>query len=174
MSTTTDLRPALLTTYKYVVTNWAVTAAEVAAGTEQDAKEVTNLLKRLAGAGLLDSTHVNGEKSLTWQSYFDVNNEPNVSRRSTVAFNRAFPKDQPVSAAPARNGVTGPRYTEEQLVDAEQMRAAGRELQGHRRGVGDQGHGVPLRPSSRRGRRSGSRRPSPPGSHAPRRRLRVA
>ena len=122
MSTTTDLRPALLATYKYVVTNWAVSAKEVAAGTEQDSKATTNLLKRLQATGLLDATHVNGERELTWQSMFDVQNDKQAGRKSTAAFNKVYPKGESVSAT---SGRTGPRYTEEQLVKAEQMREAG-------------------------------------------------
>ena len=126
MSTTTDLRPALLATYKYVVTNWAVSAKEVAAGTEQDSKATTNLLKRLQATGLLDATHVNGDRELTWQSMFDVQNDKQAGRKSTAAFNKAFPKGEVVHAGrTGGNGATGPRYTEEQLVKAEQMRAAG-------------------------------------------------
>jgi hypothetical protein len=125
MSTTTDLRPALLKTYKYVVNNWAVSAREAAEGTDTDPKATNNLLKRLAGAGLLDSTHVNGEKSLTWQSMFDVQNDKQAGRKSTAAFNKAFPKGEVVSPAPKRNGATGARYTEEQLATGRDARVGG-------------------------------------------------
>jgi len=137
MSTTTDLRPALLNTYKYVVTNWAVSAREVAAGTEQDPKATTNLLKRLQATGLLDATHVNGERELTWQSYFDSQNDKSAGRKSTAAFNKAFPKGEPVEPASPRNGATGPRYSEEQLVKAEEMRAEGLAFKaiGHELGI---------------------------------------
>jgi hypothetical protein len=121
----TDLRPALLATYKAVVDGWAMSAREVADGTGLDPKATTRLLNRLRANGLVDATHVNGEKSLTWQSYFDSQNDKQAGRKSTAAFNKAFPKGEVVSPAAERNGATGARYTEEQLVEAERRREAG-------------------------------------------------
>jgi hypothetical protein len=126
MSTTAanDLRPALFEVYKYVVNNWAVSAREVAEGTGRDIKEVNSLLRRLGG--LLASEHINADPELTWQSYHDVQNEKGAKAASTRDFNKAFPKGQPVLAGrTGGTGSTGPRYTEEQLKDAEARRAAG-------------------------------------------------
>jgi hypothetical protein len=124
MSTTTDLRPALFETYKYVVNNWAVSASDVAGGTGRELKEVNSLLRRLGG--LVVGDHVNGERELTWQSYHDVQNEKGAQAASTRDFNKAFPKGEPVPAGRTGGaGATGPRYTEEQLKDAEARREAG-------------------------------------------------
>jgi hypothetical protein len=122
---TTNLRPALRTAYLYVVDNWAVDASDIAKATKTDVKDVNKLLKRLERTGLLASTHVNGEKALTWQSYYDVQN--GEKRSDAIAdFNKAFPAKQPVAAGRTGvTGATGPRYTEEQLTQAEKMRADG-------------------------------------------------
>lgn len=126
MSTTTDLRPELLATYKYVVNNWAVSAADVAGGLDKDVKEVNSLLRRLQRKGLVVGENVNGAPPLIWQSYHDVQNESGAKAASTRDFNKAFPKGEAVSAGrTGGTGSTGPRYTEEQLKDAEARRAKG-------------------------------------------------
>lgn len=126
MSKSCNIRPALFATYKFVVNNWAVYADDVAKGTDQDVKTATKLLERLRSVGLLATEHVNGEKALTWQSFFDVENEANVPARSTRAFNKVYPKDSPVNeATTGRRGATGPRYSEDQLAEAERLRKAG-------------------------------------------------
>lgn len=124
MSTTTDLRPALFETYKYVVNNWAVSAREVAEGTGRDIKDTNKLLRRLGG--LVVGEQVNGVPPLIWQSYHDIQNEKGAQAASTRDFNKRFPKGQPVLAGrTGGNGASGPRYTEEQLKDAESRRAKG-------------------------------------------------
>jgi hypothetical protein len=125
MSTTTNLRPALRKSYLYVVDNWAVDAADVAKGIKQDVKTATSLLRRLERRGLIVGDHVNGEPTLIWQSYYDVQN--GEKRTDAIKdFDKAFPKGETVT--PGRTGgtgATGPRYTEEQLTKAEQMKADG-------------------------------------------------
>lgn len=126
MSTTTDLRTDLLATYKYVVNNWAVSAADVAGGMDKDVKEVNSLLRRLQRKGLVVGENVNGAPPLIWQSYHDIQNEQGVPAKSTRDFNKAFPKGEVVAAGrTGGTGSTGPRYTEEQLKDAEARRAKG-------------------------------------------------
>lgn len=121
---TTNLRPALRKTYLYVVDNWAVSASDIANGTKQDVKEVNSLLNRLARASLVDSIHVNGEKSLTWQSYYSI--QDGEKRSDAIAdFDKAFPKREAVTAAATRANGSGPRYTEEQLAAGRDARIAG-------------------------------------------------
>lgn len=124
MSTTANIRPALREVYMFVVDNWAVDAADIAKHTGRDVKEVNSLLRRLGG--LLASEHINGERTLTWQSYHDVQNEKGARKAAAADFNKAFPAKEAVAAGRTGGaGATGPRYTEEQLVKAEEMRAAG-------------------------------------------------
>lgn len=130
------------TTYMFVVDNWAVSAVEVAeaisampkrdlkkVGGSMEPKEATAILKRLEKVALTASTHVNGERTLTWQSYFDVNNgesreeaEATFSERVAVA-----PEGTAVrrGRAPGGRGATGPRYTAEQIAEGIELRRSG-------------------------------------------------
>lgn len=60
--------------YIYLFENWALYAKEIAAGVKLDAGVVAKSLNRLKGRALVDGTHVNEDKTLTWQTYFDVEN----------------------------------------------------------------------------------------------------
>lgn len=123
-STTTTRRDNGRTVYMHVVRNWAVSAAEVAEDTGLSRKETNSLLRQLERKGLLASEHVNSERELTWQSYFDIENEQRVPQRAAAAFRKAWPEDAP------ENGDTGsdtprPRYTDAQLAKAKAAKAKG-------------------------------------------------
>lgn len=125
----TPNRDQLFAAYKYVVNNWAVETAEVAEGLGTSVAYAKQLLGYLGG--LVEGTHVNGEKPITWQSYFDIENEANVPANSTKAFNKVFPKGVEVefNAAPktnGRKGATGPRYTPAQIKKGLAARKAGK------------------------------------------------
>lgn len=124
---TADLRPALRKTYLYVVKNWAVDADEVAKATGVEKTEAVKLLKRLQTKGLLDALRVNDEKVLTYQSYENINDDPQAMPNARKAFDAAYPKGEIVSAgAVGRKGATGPRYTQKQIAAGLKARAAGK------------------------------------------------
>jgi predicted transcriptional regulator len=127
---TTDLRPALREVYKFLVDNWALSASDIADGTDREVKEVNSLLNRLARARLVDSLHVNGEKSLTWQSYYDTENQKGVWRKAARDFDKAFPKGEAITTGPVRANGSGPRYTEDQLAAGRDARIAGESWKG--------------------------------------------
>lgn len=129
MSTsTTTTRSQAQQVYRFVVNNWAVSAAEIAEGTGMERPHVNQLLRQLARhGGLVEGTHVNGERELTWQSHFDIENEQQVPLRAGRAFKAAWPVDEPETSS---NGNTGsdtprPRYTEDQLAKARAAKAQG-------------------------------------------------
>lgn len=98
----TPKRERLRTAYMHIVKNWAVGTNDIAdhfyngeiAAARRD-------LLELEASGLIEGTDVNGEaqgsarsgtyKSLTWQSYFDVENEEDVEERAGAAFNQEYP-----------------------------------------------------------------------------------
>ena len=128
MSTsTTTTRSQAQQVYRFVVNNWAVSAEEIAQGTGLERPHVNQLLRQLkAHSNLVEGTHVNGERELTWQSYFDIENEQMVPQRAGRAFKAAWPVDEPERT----NGNTGsdtprPRYTEDQLAKARAAKAQG-------------------------------------------------
>lgn len=123
-NTMSDRRENLKTVYNFVVANWATDKAEIESA-KIVAGGVDSLLKTLERKGLLASTHVNGEKKLTWQSMFDIENEADVLERSAAAFDAAFPVKQAEPATSDRTHATGPRYTDEQLARAAELKAGG-------------------------------------------------
>lgn len=81
--------------YLAVVRNWAVSERDVAnalakekAG-ELERKVVHRALQDLVAMQLLVAEHVNGERSLTYQSYFDVDNDEDALKNARKAFNEA-------------------------------------------------------------------------------------
>lgn len=123
-----DIRPKLRAAYMYVVNNWAVGAEEVAKSLKIETDEATKLLKALGG--LVEGTHVNGEKAVTWQSYYDIENSDKTKtlRSARADFAKAFP--EPVvpgsSNRVGAKGATGPRYTEAQISAGIKAREAGK------------------------------------------------
>lgn len=117
-------RTNLQAVYNFVVGNWATDKAEIAAAKIVPAAELPGILKTLVKSNLIVADHVNGERTLTYQSHFDIENELNVLERSAGAFNEAFPEQvEPVKAERTHN--TGPRYTDEQLAQAKALRESG-------------------------------------------------
>lgn len=126
-TSTTVTRSAAQQVYRYVVNNWAVTTSEVA-DEFTGLANTTAILRQLAKRGLVASTHVNEEKALTWQSHFDIENEPMVPARAGRAFAKAWPVAEDTVAS--TNGNTGsstprPKYTEDQLAKARAAKAKG-------------------------------------------------
>ena len=111
--------------YRYVVNNWAVSAQETAKGTGLDQALVNRLLRRLERKGLTASTHVNGEHELTWQTYFDIENEQNVPQRAGRAFKAAWPLDEQERQANTGSDTPRPRYSDDQLAKAKAAKAQG-------------------------------------------------
>lgn len=122
--TTDARREQLKAVYLYVVENWAVAADEVAAGVEREVKEVRADLNRLSRRGLVVGDKINGEKTLTWQSYFDIDNELDVPARAAAEFDKEFPEGS-VKTGASHEGATGARYTEEQLAAGKASREQG-------------------------------------------------
>lgn len=114
-------RAELRKAYLFVVDNWAVGADEVARAIGSDTTTARTRLVRLAQARLVEGSHVNGEKALTWQSYYSI--QDGDDRKLAVAdFDKAFPKGEDVTT---KQGATGPRYTAKQIETAIKMRAKG-------------------------------------------------
>lgn len=123
---TTTTRSQARTVYLAVVNNWAVYASDISEEVGLDAKATTQVLRQLEAKGLVHAHHVNGERKITWQTDFDVENEAMVPARAGRAFKQAWPEDE----QPQANGNTGsdtprPRYTDEQLRLAREAKAAG-------------------------------------------------
>lgn len=116
----------LAAAYKFVVDNFAATTAEVAEALSLDTKTAKRYLERL-GSDLVVGEHINGRSGeLTWQSYFDVENEEDVEARSDQAFIDTFRISSGKAPKPsAAAGATGPRYTPEQLATGREARLAG-------------------------------------------------
>lgn len=130
MSTIT--RDQLKAAYLLAYDNFATDATEVAdhlyksglldesePNLAQDRKSTTAVLRKLERSGLLCGERVNGEKTLTWQCYetYDY-----ISREEALElFNSKFPEElEPTTDD--RNHATGPRYTDEQLARAAELR----------------------------------------------------
>jgi hypothetical protein len=118
----TPNRDLLKATYLKAFDNFATTAVEVAEGLGITTKEATVLLREMENS-LLASTHVNNERTLTWQCWDTYDS---ITRRQAIAkFNKVFPTGVEVELnapkATGRKGATGPRYTAEQIVKGHQM-----------------------------------------------------
>jgi hypothetical protein len=105
----------LAAVYLDVVRNWAVYAEDIVKHiNDENDPRYTNT----------NTTAVNGEKPLTWQSYFDIQNGE-LEEDAVAAFTAAVaPLLVPGSKAP-RVGATGARYTEEQIAKGLRARARG-------------------------------------------------
>jgi hypothetical protein len=123
----------LAAVYLDVVRNWAVYAEDIVKHindendpryTNTNTTAVNGELRQRQKLGLVVGTHVNGEKPLTWQSYFDIQNGE-LEEDAVAAFTAAVaPLLVPGSKAP-RVGATGARYTEEQIAKGLRARARG-------------------------------------------------
>lgn len=121
-------RTLLFNVYRYTLLNWAVSEADIADGTKLDAKEVKRLTRKLATKGLLAGTHVNSEKSLTWQTFYDVENDRGAIKAGEKSFAEAYPVDEPVKEPVKKAthaGATGSRYMPEQLEAGRKARESG-------------------------------------------------
>jgi predicted transcriptional regulator len=124
-------RDLLWSVYSHVLNNWAVGNSDIIEGTKLDKTEVNRLTRKLASVGLLAGEHVNSERSITWQTFFDVENDRNAKRNGRRAFDKVYPKGEEVKVAAApvnagHRGNTGPRYTPEQIAAAVAARADGK------------------------------------------------
>jgi hypothetical protein len=118
-------RTKLFNVYRAVLLNWAISNVGIERITKLDAKEVKRLTMKLARTGLLEGTHVNSERTITWQTMYDVENDANAIRNGERDFAEMFPKDEPAKSEPAKTvkpktktGATGARYTDDQLTEA--------------------------------------------------------
>ena len=124
----TNQRLQLKKVYRYVLMNWAVSTKEIAAGTKLDVKDVRRLTKRLeskvapSGWTLLAGTHVNGEREVTWQTYYDIQNESDAEKNGMADFDAVFPAGVKIAAGSSHRGNTGPRYTDAQIAEAAEIR----------------------------------------------------
>lgn len=125
MTTTTPTRDDLRKTYMLVVKNWALTTADVADALKIETKDALARLRRIERTGLLESTHVNGERELTWQSHYDIENDDraNAVRDAGRDFNAQFPKGEEIKTGSGRGGF-GPRYTDEQIIKGHEFAVA--------------------------------------------------
>lgn len=124
MTTITFDRSALRKTYLAVVDGFAVGREDVVSVTKLSADETMPLLRELERSGLVQSMHVNGQKALTYQSMFDVENDTNARVNAVKSFQEVYGKRGPIERQ-ARQGATGPKYTDEQIQDAIARRIAG-------------------------------------------------
>jgi hypothetical protein len=122
-------RALLRKAYLYVVGGWALGTIEVAKGIGVRPEVATALLKALEASGLIAGTHVNGERAVTWQSMYDIeNSDPaETMKKARADFNAAFPTGRvtPAPVKTGRVGASGPQYTDEQLKTVEQARKDG-------------------------------------------------
>lgn len=116
-------RESLEQVYMYVVRNWATDAGEIADGLDRSVGAVNTLLKKLATARLVEGTHVNNERKLTWQSYYDVENEDGAEALAARDFAEAFPGEPETKAT--HKGGGGPRYTPEQIAKGVKLTVEG-------------------------------------------------
>lgn len=135
----------LAAVYMAVVNNFATDPAEIASqiavlktkkdlkaigGEKMDAKEIRSHLNRLQKVGLVVAEHINGERSLTWQSYHDLANEDGARDAAIADFQERvlLPESgQSVRTgrAPGGRGATGPAYSDEQIKVGIETRRAG-------------------------------------------------
>lgn len=124
----------LAAVYMQVARNWAVYVEEIveAINSEDDPRfrgtntvAVNSMLRQLEKLGLLASEHVNGEKPLTWQSYFDIENEDDAEENAEAAFIQTIAPLMVAGSKVPRSGATGPRYTEAQIAAGLRARARG-------------------------------------------------
>lgn len=85
--------------YRYVLLNWAVSANDILTGDiladvpghpKADLKMINASLKRLQKKHLVESERINMEQTLTWQTYFDVDNDPDAETNGEAAFQAAY------------------------------------------------------------------------------------
>jgi hypothetical protein len=124
MTTITFDRSNLRATYLAVVDGFAVSTKEVADAAKLSKDEIQPLLRELQRTGLIVANHVNGAKAITWQSMFDVENVPNARKQAVKSFQNVYGQRGSIERQ-ARQGATGPRYTDEQVQKAIAMRIAG-------------------------------------------------
>jgi hypothetical protein len=118
----TTIRSQARKVYVNVLENWAQYASDVSADLGMDVKVVNTLLRQLERRGLVASTHVNGERTLMWQTYHDVENEPNALAEGKAEFTAKWPRSDKGTTRP---GGGGPRYTPDQLRKAKAAKAKG-------------------------------------------------
>lgn len=116
-------RESLHEVYSYVWGNWAVTAGEIADQLGLSVSRVNALLRKLNRARLVESLHVNNERALTWQSYYDIENEDGVEARAERDFAEAFPGEPETRGG--HTGGSGPRYTPEQIAEGVRLTLEG-------------------------------------------------
>lgn len=126
MATTTTKQPTTRSqarkVYMSVLNNWALYATDVAEDTGMPAKQVNQLLRQLESRGLVASTHVNSERTLTWQTNHDVENDTDALANGKAEFAERWPAKD---AGTTRPGGGGARYTPEQLKKAKAAKAKG-------------------------------------------------
>lgn len=116
-------RELLHRAYIYTVASWAVDTREVAANLETTNAHADALLRKLQSKNLVESEHINNEKNLTWQSYYDADNDNrhNWETLANADFNEAFPGE----TIETSQGGGGARYTIEQISLGVEVRKAG-------------------------------------------------
>lgn len=121
-------RETLNEIYLYVVKEWAVYAGEIADALDRSVTAVNTSLRKLERAGLLVGDHVNGERKLMWQSYYNTQDydEAEELLKAQADFDDAFPNDPKTKADGERAGGGGPRYTPEQIKKGIEMTVAGK------------------------------------------------
>ena len=88
-------RDVLRRVYLAIVNNWAVSKPEIKSilGKQKAGpllpKVLDRALKDLEAHQLIVAEHVNGEKALTYQSHFDVDNDEDALKNARKAFNEA-------------------------------------------------------------------------------------
>jgi hypothetical protein len=123
---TASNRPALKKAYLFVVKNWAVKSADVATNLDTTPAEATKILRELSAKGLLEPMNVNGERALTWQSHYDIENSDAAKTLNSAKadFLAAFPIAGVTTSS--RKGATGPRYTDAQIKKGLAAKKAGK------------------------------------------------
>lgn len=120
-------RETLNEIYLFVVRNWAVSAGEVAEALDRSVSAVNTALRKLNRASLVEGTHVNNERALTWQSYYNTQDYDEAGEivKAQRDFDEAFPNDPKTKAEAKRTGGGGPRYTPEQIGKGVELTLAG-------------------------------------------------
>lgn len=125
-TTTTTRKPTTRSearkVYMHILENWALYASDIAKDLAMPTKQVNSLLRQLDSRGLLASTHVNGERTLTWQTWHDLANEQGALEAAKAEFAEKWPTKD---AGTTRPGGGGARYTPDQLRKAQAAKAKG-------------------------------------------------
>lgn len=82
------------TVYRFILVNWAVNKAEIIEGTNLPKDAVTRALKQLERSGIVAGERVNMERVLTYQTYFDIENDDEAETKGMEQYHETFPNKE--------------------------------------------------------------------------------